>query len=71
MRLKFVPAVVDEVQAAVEQLAALERRRLGDPVEGFQRRVDLQLVGRDLLVAQGARVGRLRSPGRECRSAAS
>ena len=26
-----------EVQAAVEQLAALERRDLGDPVEGFQR----------------------------------
>ena len=49
----------DEVEAAVQQLAALEGRGLGDAVDGFQRGVDLQLVGGDLLVAHGSAVGRL------------
>ena len=41
-----------EVQAAVEQLATLERGRLGNAVEGFQRLVDLRLIGGDLVIAQ-------------------
>src|SRR5690606_29932311 len=47
----------DEVEAAIQQAAALELRDLGDTVDGFQRGVDLQLVGGDLLVAQRAGVG--------------
>ena len=50
-------AVGDEIQAAVEQLAALEAGGGRNPVDGFQRRIDLELIGRDLLGAQGARVG--------------
>jgi hypothetical protein len=46
-----------EVQAAVEQLAALERHCLGDPVQGFQRRVNLQLVSGNLLGRESAVVG--------------
>src|SRR5690606_4147994 len=38
----------DEIEATVEQTAALERGGLGDTVEGFERRVDLKLVGRNL-----------------------
>ena len=47
----------EEVEATVQKFAALERRRLGDSVEGGERLVELQLIGVDLSRAQGAAVG--------------
>src|SRR5262249_36733044 len=49
----------DVVELAVEQLQAAEGRRVGDARDRLDRRVDLQLVGGPLLVADGARVGGL------------
>ena len=50
------------VEVAVEQLLALERRGVGDPVDGLQDRVDLQLV-RGLLL--GGDAGFIRGRGDE------
>jgi hypothetical protein len=47
-----------EIQTAIQQSASLEGGRLSDAVDGFQRRVNLQLIGRQLLFAQRTRVGR-------------
>ncbi len=46
-----------EIQAAVQQFSALESGRLGDPIDRFQRTVDLQLIRLDFLGRQGTAVG--------------
>src|SRR5690606_23593196 len=47
------------VIAAVQELHALERRALGDAVDGVQDGVHLELVGLNFFRAQTAGVGRL------------
>ena len=54
-----MPLADDETEAAVQEVLALESGGLGNLVDGVQRGVDLQLVGRDLVGAHGAGVGRL------------
>ena len=47
------------VERAVEQLHAVELRRVADAVDAVEDRVDLELVGLDFLGRQGAGVGGL------------
>ena len=54
-----VDAVGDEVEASVEESSSLELGDLGDAVDGLERRIDLQLVGRDLFGTHGPGIGGL------------
>src|SRR5262249_4029165 len=50
-------ALGDEVQAAIEQLTALERNRLSNLIERLQGLINLQLIGRDLIGTFSTAVG--------------
>jgi len=48
--LKPFPCLDQEVQTAVQQTPALEGGYLCNAIDGLERRVDLKLIGRNLLV---------------------